>query len=444
MTEQVVVAFEGEGSGRGELTWAQKGLWRAMQVTGSSLPLGGVSPVPPGSGVEEMARVLRFVHSRHPALRTRLSVPAVGMPRQELAAAGEAVLTVVDAGGRDPDEVAAEQQRGWEDKPFDHEGEWPVRMAVVCADGAPSRLVVVYCHLALDLQGLEALLADLATMDPATGRSAVPVLGIPPLRLAREQQQPPALRRNAASLQHWDATLRSIPARRFARSPGPADPARPRYREVGYRSVAALHAARLVAARTGLRTGPVLLAAAAVGLARVTGQDPSVLQVLVSNRFRPGLTRAVTPLTQSAPCVVEVGDAGFDEIAGRAERAIVVAGKNAYYDPRQLDEVGAHVDADRGEDVDVDCFYNDRRRAGHDDAGPPPDPAEVRAAMSRSGADGGRWLERFDHRLFVTVDNVVDAVHWTVCADTRHLSAADAAALPEQMEAAVVEAALRP
>lgn len=444
MTERVIVPFAGDGAGRGELTWGQKGLWRAMMVTGSSLPLGGTSPLPPGATVAEVARVVRFVHARHPSLRTRLSVPVVGMPRQEVAASGDAVLEVLDAGDRDPDEVAAERQRTWEEQRFDYETEWPVRMAVVCAQGAPCRLVVVYCHLALDLQGLEALLADLSTMDRRSGESAAPVLGIAPLQLAREQGRPAAQRRNASSLQHWDHTLRSIPARRFAARPGPAEPGRPRFREVVFRSPAALQAARLVAARTGLRTGPVLLAACAVGLARLTGQDPSVLQILVSNRFRPGLTRAVTPLTQSAPCVVEVGAALFDEVANRAERAVVRAGKNAYYDPRDLDEVGAHVDADRAEDVDVDCFYNDRRRTAVDEPGPAPDPLDVRAAAAGSGPAGGRWLDRFDHRLFVTVDGAADAVLWTVCADTRYLSAADTEALPALMEDVLVRGALEP
>src|SRR5215204_6248896 len=320
MTEQVVVPFEGEGSGSGELTWAQKGLWRAMQVTGNSLPPGGSRPLRPGTTVEDVARTLRFVLTRHPALRTRLSVPRVGMPRQELAAAGEAVLEVLDVGGRNPGEVAADRQRRWERQNFNHEAEWPVRMAVVRAGGRPSHLVAVYCHLALDLQGMEALLADLATMDPRTGRSAAPVPGISPLRLAHEQRQPAALRRSMAALRHWESTLRSIPARRFR---GSADRRSPRYREVGYRSVAALRAARLVAARTGLRTGPVLLAACAVALARVTSLHPTVLQVLVAA------------------------------------------------------------------------------------SGP------------------GRWLERFDHRLFVTVENVPDAVEWIVCADTHHLAPAD-------------------
>lgn len=443
MPEQVVVPFEGKGQGLGELTWAQKGLWKAMLLTGSSLPVGGISPLPPDWTTGDLALLLRFLLGRHPSLRTRMALdPAGGLPRQHLASAGEVVLQVLDAGAEDPAAVAGAQLDRWQRSVFDYEAEWPIRTALVTADGAATHLVAVYCHLALDLHGLEVLLADLATMDRRTGRSNAPVLGTPPLELAAEQRRPRALRRSAAALAHWESTLRRIPARRL---PGSADRREPRFWELGYSSVAALRAARIIAARSGLRTAPVLLAACAVALRTVTGQDPSVLQVLVSNRFRPGLARAVTPLTQSSLCVVDVGAADFDEIAAGAQRAVVRAGKNAYYDPVLLDEIYRAVDVERGEDVDVDCFFNDRRRrAGHDEPGPVPSADEVRAALPHSALRLDRTLEHFDHRLFVHVNDVPESVDWTVCADTHHLSPADAEALLVRMEAALVAAALSP
>lgn len=441
MTEQVAVSFAGEGQGLGELTWAQKGLWQAMRTTGTSLPLGGVSPLPPGFGVEHLQRWLRFAMSRHPSLRTRLLLADGEPPRQDVAGAGEAVLTIVDAGTADPGEVADALRARWEDTVFDYAAEWPVRMGAVTAGGGVSHMVAVYCHLALDLYGLELLIADLATMDLESGESAEPVDATSPLALARDQRAQPALRQSAASLRHWEHVLRRIPARRL---PGSADPRTPRYLELGYSSVAALRAVRLLAARTGLRTGPLLLAACAVGLTRVTGTDPAVLQVLVSNRFRPGLGRSVTPLTQSSLVAVEVAGAELPEVAERAQRATVRAAKNAYYDPAALDALYDAVDLARNEHVDVDCFFNDRRRAaGHDDPGPVPTAADVRAVLGSGAVRVERQLERFDHRLFVHVNDVPDAVDWTVCADTEHLAPADAEALLVAMEAALVEAALR-
>lgn len=436
-----MVDFAGTGAGTGGLTWAQKGLWRAMQLTGSSMALGGVTPpLPPGTTVEDMQRVLRFAMSRHPALRTRLRLDAGPLPEQDVAAAGEAMLTVVEAGTEDPAAVADALRARWVDTVFDYAAEWPVRMGVVTAGGEARHLVAVYCHLALDLHGLEVLIGDLATMDLRTGASAAPAPRTTPLELAHRQAGPAALRQSTASLRHWEHVLRSIPPRRL---PGSSARRSPRWPELGYSSVAALLAVRLLAARTGLRTGPLLLAACAVALTRVTGTDPAVLQVLVNNRFRPGLAAAVTPLTQSSLLCVEVGAARLAEVADRARRETVRAAKNAYYDPLRLDELYEAVDTDRHEDVDVDCFFNDRRRAArHDDFGAVPAAAEVRAALDRSALRLDRELERFDHRLFVHVNDVPDAVDWTVCADSHHLAKADAEALLVAMEGVLVEAAL--
>jgi hypothetical protein len=441
MTERVVVPFAGAGQGVAELTWGQQGLWRAMRLTGTSLPLAGATPMPPGYLIEDMARVLRFALERHPSLRTRLRLHGDLPPEQDLAAAGEAVLEVVDAGAEDPAAVAERLRRRWEDTVFDYATEWPVRMGVVTAGGAVSHMVAVYCHLALDLSGLEVLIEDLATMDRRTGTSPVPVTATSPLELAGRQHGAAGRRHSTTSLRYWERLLRRVPAHRL---PGPADPRRPRFQELGYSSLAALHAVRILAARSGLRTGPLLMAAHSVALAALSGVDQAVLQVLVSNRFRPGLTRAVTPLTQSALLAVEVAGAPLTEVAARCQRSVVRAGKNAYYDPDGLDDLAARVDAERGEHVDVDCFFNDRRRvADHDRPGPLPSAAEVRQALPRSALRLDRELERFDHRLFVHVNDVPDALDWTVCADTHHLSPAGAEALLTGMESALVEAALR-
>lgn len=440
MTEHVVVPFTGPGAGVDEMTWAQKDLWRAMQRTGSSLPLGGISPMPPTYTVPDMARVLRFALVRHPSLRTRLRLRGSALPEQDLAAAGEAVLTVVEAGAEDPGLVADRLRQGWEDTVFDYANEWPIRMGVVTTGGAVSHMVAVYSHLALDLSGLQVLIQDLATMDRVTGTSPVPAPATGPLELAARQREPAAQKGSAAALRHWEQLLRQIPARRL---PGSADRRRPRFLEFGYSSLAALHAVRILAARSGLRTAPLLMAACAAALASISGQDPAVLQVLISNRFRPGLARAVTPLTQPALCVVPIGGAPLAEVAARSQRAVVVAGKNAYYDPTGLDEIHAAVDRDRAEDVDVDCFFNDRRRAARHDELPVPTTADVREALPYSTLRLDRELERFDHRLFVHVNDAPDALDWTVCADSHHLSPAGAEALLTGMERALVEAALR-
>jgi len=243
MTEQIVVPFEGEGGGVGELTWSQYEIWPIMQRERSSFSVGGVLPLPPGSTVQGVAADLRFAMSRNAALRTRLGFAADGRPLQVVASSGEALLEVVDAGESDPADTGAALHRRYDRKAFDLAGEWPIRWAVIVSRGAATHLVSLISHFAADGMGVMAMLDDLASRDPATGLAQGPAPAMQPLELARLQRTPAALRQSDAALRHWQRLLRTIPARRFARSTGESEP---RYWHL-------LRLARLAPGRTGRR-----------------------------------------------------------------------------------------------------------------------------------------------------------------------------------------------
>jgi hypothetical protein len=440
----VVVSFAGEGGGAGELTWGQRVVQGAMRRWDAPLSLGDASPLPPGITVERLATTLSFIMSRHPALRTRLR-PAGGRLRQEVAAAGEIGLEVVDFDGAEADlrPFAKAMSDGFYRRPFDLAEEWPVRMAVVRHRGRPAYLVAMYSHLALDAGGLEALIADAATMDPATGRSTAPPPGMPPLEQARWEAGPAGQRHNQTTLRYWERMLRLMPARRF---PEPADPRPPRIRELLSQSPAMDLALRVIAARTGAQTSAVLLAASATALARVTGLHPSASLVMVGNRFRSGFADTVSPVSQPGLCVIDVAGATFDEVVGRAWRSSMNAYKNAYCDPVQRDAVQARVAAERGEEIDIFCFFNDRRTPDEPAApGPVPTRQDVEAARSRTSL---RWLETpFDpgsERFFVHVNPVPGVVDLRVTMDTWYVSPADAEAYVRELETVTVGAALDP
>lgn len=438
--EQIRIPFHGDGAGVGELTWGQRGLWRAMQRAGTSLAIAAAQPLDPEITVERMVAIMQFMVSRHQSLRTRLRFDGGGeFPRQQVWESGEVQLDVVDAGDADPAALAERIRAEYELILFDYANEWPVKITVIRQGGVLTHLVVCYCHLALDAFGLQALSADVSTMDPATGRSDAPVSGLQPLELARRQAEPAALRQSEASLRYLERLLRRIPAARFG---PPVAPQQPRYWEIGYNSPAALLAAQIVAARTGVGTGAVLLAAAAAALAGLTGSDPTVLQVLVSNRFRAGFGTAVTPLTHSSVCVLDVGDSDFDELVRRAARASTAATKNAYYDPVRYEDLIATIGRDRGETIDLNVFYNDRRTSTRQDPpGPVPTPADVRAALPASALRWERRLERFQHNLAISVNDVPGALDWMICADTAYLPPEALQALVHRLESVLVEAA---
>jgi hypothetical protein len=431
MGEQILVPFSGNGSGVAELTWGQQRIWVAMRFGGRSLNMGAAVPLRPDMTVERTAAVLRFLVSRHQSLRTLWSVDDAGRPQQTVSSDGVVPLEIVDT--EDPDEV----RKRYQETPFDSATEWPIRMAVV----RHTHLVVMYNQLAVDQRSLDVLAADLANLDPVTGKEIRPVTARQPLDLARRQRSPAARRAGDAALRHWERLLRTVPPQRFGDS---SDKRVPRFVEVGYRSPAGHLAALMIAARTGAGTSAVLLAAFAVALAEVTDHRPVVTQLLVSNRFRPGFADVVGALTQTGLCVLDVTARTFDELVAQAARNTVSAGKNAYYDLFQRDEMIAAVSRDRGADIDVSSYFNDRRRQTRQPDGPPPTVEQVRAALPLSAE---RLIGRPagpTQKLFCHINDVPDTLDVMMRADTHHLSPSDVSACLRGWEAVLVRSACDP
>jgi predicted protein tyrosine phosphatase len=440
MATRVLVPFHGDGSGVGGLTWGQKGIWQTIQLTGESRTMGGITPLRPGATVERVAATLQFVLSRHESLRTRLRLDADGHAQQVVASAGELPMEIVDtAGTEDPADVAAAVRDRYEERNFDYVDEWPVRMALIRHRGVLTHAVAVYLHLAVDAHGLEALMLDTTR---AGEPDPPPVTGIRPLELARQQQQPAALRQGEASLRHLEHVLRTVSPHRFG-PPAGTGPAQ--YQQLGYTSPASLLAAQVVASATAAGTTPVLLAAFSIALARHTGVNPVLSILAVSNRFRPGFAGAVTPVAQVSPCLLNVAGVSLTEAVSRAARAAMHAYKHAYYDPDRRAELVARVNRERGEEVDISCFFNDRRQQRRDPpSGPLATEAEIRAALPASEL---RWVHEskpVQQKLYLDVNDAAGAIDLTMSADTRYLPAADMATVVRGIEAVLVAAAVTP
>ncbi len=433
VTSRMVLPFRGTGAGVGELTWGQQSIWQTMRRTGRTMNIGGTVPVAPGTTLDEVAAMLRHIVSRHQTLRTRFRYVPDGLPQQVVHESGEIALDIVDV---DDDaehaSAAAEELRShYEFTPFDLPNEWPVRMGVVRRAGTPTHLVVQYCHLVIDGFGINAVVRELA--------GKVPVAGLTPLEIAARQRSPAGIRQSERSLRYWADVLRAIPAERLGTS---TDPREPRFWDHIRRSPALSVAVRSIAHRTGVGTGHVLLAIYAVALARQTGRGPSVAQVLVSNRFRPGCADSASHLTQPSICAVDVADTTFDVVLNRAWKAGTTAYLHGYFDTLAHNEMLDRITRERGP-FDISCFVNDRTTQGGPlPLGTPPDEAELRAALPSSTTWWERKLDTFDGTLYVTFDAAVpDAIDVSVCADTHRLGPRDIEALAEQLEAVAVEAA---
>ncbi|MFG2044635.1 condensation domain-containing protein [Dactylosporangium sp. NPDC048998] len=434
-----MVPFHGAGSGVDELSWGQRELWGGMVRQRTWMPMGIVVPLPEGSTLDAVAAELRFIMERFPSMRTRLRLRPDGPPQQVLSASGELPLEVVDVpAGGDPAAVAEEVSRRLHETGFDFERDWPVRTAVIRHRGALTHQVTVVCHLVNDGFGGMVLADEVARWHRAGRRSDTEPTAMQPLEQARWQRSAAGQRQSAAALRHWEKALLAIAPRRF---PGPLDPRRPRHWQAGFASRALHLAALVIARRTGTDRTTVLLTAFAVALAAATGIHPVVVRVVVSNRFRRPLADTVSPVSQPALCVLDVADLPFNEAVTRTGQRALAAYKHAYYDPDDLDALLERVSRQRGEEVDIACYFNDRRPPSPASAEPLPTTDQVRAALAGTAF---HWMSRQDRpneRLFLTISDNPDTVQLDICGDTQHLPPAALEACVRGMEAVTVAVA---
>lgn len=401
MTDGVTVRFEGDGAGVAELSWGQREMWSVMRVKGGSLPFGSVRTLPPGQTVADVAAGLRFVMGRHQSLRTTLRFGPGDRVRQVIHAAGEITLDVVDAGDGDPGEVAAAIAAGYKARNFDYEREWPLRVCAVTHRGAATHIVKVLCHIAADAYGLAALDDDFG------GRCerAWPVTAQQPADQARWQRSPAGARAHDASMRYIDRLVATVPCARFSES---ADPRTPRFWQATFESPAGYRAARTLAGRLGLGTSPVLLAAYAVALGPLTGDAPVGVEVVVSNRFRPGLAGSVSTVAQACPCVIEVAGVQFEDVVRQTWRSALGAYKHAYYDPA------------RKQAPEMAVLFNDRRVRDRDDQTPDSGTADGETTLT--------WGERNDcpeEKVSLCLEDKPGTLCCDLWADTRFVSPVD-------------------
>jgi hypothetical protein len=440
MSRMIRVPFAGEGSGVDALTWGQVGIWHAILREGGSIAIGGSMPLPATTTVDTIVGLLSYIVGRHESLRTRLQLDEEGNEGQRVWSSGETRLEVVDAVDADPADVAESVRCRYRETPFDSFNEWPARWAVVCRAGVVTHLVVMYNHLALDGHGLEALTRDLTTMDPDSGRATAPVAGITPRAQAELQRTAAHRRQSDTAMTWWANALTTIPAQRF----GPArQPEQPRYRELYFNSPATYRAVQLIVARDQFQSSHVLLALYAVALFRTTGRSPSVAQVLVSNRFRPGFGESVSPLTQTGLCVIDVADATFDQVLKSAWRTSIRIGMHSYYDTIRQEEIVAEVNRNRGE-VDLSCFFNDRRIQATGETDVVPTLEEVRAAVTETVLRWGDGHDRPNERLYLHVIDTPGTIDLLLVGDTAFVPAGDMETFVWALESMALAAAADP
>jgi hypothetical protein len=168
----------------------------------------------------------------------------------------------------------------------------------------------------------------------------------------------------------------------------------------------------------------------------------------VNNRFRPGFGSSVSTLAQSCPCLIEVGDARFEEVVIRAWHAALAAYKNAYYDPVGKDAVSRRIAAERGAELALGVFFNDRRVGSREladsvpaDPAAPGEPPSPRAGLARSTLTWGERNDMPADKAFLYINDTPGTLCYELWADSHFVRPADMAALMRRIEAVLVAAA---
>jgi hypothetical protein len=179
-----------------------------------------------------------------------------------------------------------------------------------------------------------------------------------------------------------------------------------------------------------------------VALARVTGRSPTVLQVVVNNRFRPGLADTVSCLAQTGLCVIDVADTTFDDAVERARQSTMSTYLNAYYHPDEMTELIAELGRERGEVIELDCYFNDRRVPEHrEPTGPIPTPEQLTAALDETTLSWGPPSDAPFEPFFFHINDVPDTLDLILYTDTRCLPPDDMTAFLCGVESILVAAA---
>ena len=445
--DRIVVRFTGTGAGVEPLTWGQKAILQDMQDSGDQFSMGGRIELPQDWTVEDAAALLSGLIGRHAALRMRLGSGGAGRPGQEVAGSGQIGLDILTIpADADAARYAAELMDTWPVERFDFRRDWPLRIAVIRQRGACLHLVWVLSHLVAD-GGAHVLLGDLIE-DEAAGRAVGEDRRLQILDVARSEQTPRLRQLSARAMQYWESQLRDIPAQTFGEPDHQRDHAGPRYGQVRFSSPAAHLAMRAIAKRTGTDASRVTLAVIATAIGRATGAHPLTIKVTVNNRFRPGLADVIAPIAQNSVVTIDVTDTSVDEVVARARGALMTAGMRAYYDPDDLREVTAKLDAERGYPARVTCRVNDQRAmtmgAGEEAYFGEVTPEQVRQKLAETTLT---WLGPRDHmheQVNILVEPRPDVVSLHLMWDLWSLTNGQVEAIAREVEAVAVEAAFDP
>ncbi len=356
----VPVKFSGTRSGSGPLTLGQRNvlLWAADQTVFGAVQCQTLNLAPDRSLNDVTSAIGRLI-GRHESLRTLFAIGPSGEWIQQVAASGELLVEVHEAGDRlDATEALLKQRLN---APFALDREWPIRAAVITSGRTPAKVLLVLTHMAADFASLDIIVRDFRLlMRNSMGHAPGPA-ALHPLDQAKLEMSPLARRRAEAALRYWETTLRDAPQCMLA-VPG-HQPASNGRRMATLRSRAAALAMARIADRTHASQSVVILAAVATLLGLRTVNDRCQITSLCANRFTPASRDYVGTIAQDALITTDLTADTFDGIIRATRTAALTAYYHSQYDAESLWQIIARVNEDRGTVFHRDCVLNDLNAA---------------------------------------------------------------------------------
>jgi hypothetical protein len=445
--EELTLRISADRSGAGPATWGQQTIWDAVASLGEDgrryNQMVGIRldrPYPRSAVLD----ALTAAALRHEALRTRLEPSPAGELVQILDASGEIPVVIRRCAREETEQVGRELLARLGDPAFDCAARWPIRVGLVEADGLVRHYAMALSHTAVDGGGLRRLARDVVMLLEGTSPERLRKLypATQPLDEAAYQKSDRGRRRDAAARRHWCARLGDGPGQLFP-APGGQDPDA-LFPNIVLRSPALLRSVDHVAAVRNVSGSSVLLAAATWGMGRLTDAAEVQFQVVVSNRFLPGMAQTVTTLAQEGLFHAAVVEEDFGTLVRRVHAGALGAYRYASYDRRLLERDIERLRHDLPELAEHSCFFNDTREP---ELFRPAVPDTEIVPLSRAREQTVvTWPVEFPPRKDVSFGmDVLDtpgAVDLTMTADASRIPRADMEAFLRGMEEVIVEDAL--
>ncbi|GAA3783757.1 hypothetical protein GCM10022403_018040 [Streptomyces coacervatus] len=355
------VNFSGVGSGNLALTWAQKWLWRSVELNAPHiqwLNLRYGIDVPPGTTLDAVLTAIGALISRHQTLRTRFHIDENATARQVIAERGELSVAVYEAGNQVLEDFSEQASEALAAAPFTSP-EISMRAAVVVEAEVVRQVIFTVFHLASDARGTKTLADDFTlVLESIVKGDGLPSGGhlVHPSERLEFEKSPSGVDQSSKSMHYWREQVarfgpNSCPAARNA-------PESPQFKGVRMNSQAASVAAYSLARHLKVSVGAVFVGLAAVLLCRHTGNSGAGFLMHNHNRLSRKWASLSGTLTQNVPLYVTVGEMTAESVIRDVDPLLSEGIFFGQYDPEHLAPMMTELSRELGFLPDTTCALN--------------------------------------------------------------------------------------